>query len=90
MCGKTRKGKNRNERIKEYLGVAPIGNMNRERERQQSCYGHVMRILLPTSAITKCLNMHISARFKQRDGPLKTLIQAARENFLDLEIIDAP
>ena len=55
--GKTQNDKIRNERIRGFLGIAPIEN--KIKERRLTWYGHVMR-RLPAAPIRRCLDMHVS------------------------------
>ena len=75
MCGKTRKDKIRNVRIRGFLGIAPIED--KIKERQLTWYGHVMR-RPPAAPIRRCLE----------GRPLKTWIKAVKKDILDLEIRD--
>ena len=85
MCDKTRKDKIRNERIRGFLGIAPIED--KIKERRLTWYGHVMR-RPPTAPIRRCLDMQVSVGRRQRGRPSKTWIKAVKEDILDLEIRD--
>ena len=69
MCGKTRKDKIRNERIRGFLGITPIDD--KIKERRLTWYGHVMR-RPPVAPIRRCLDMQVSVGRKQQGRPLKT------------------
>ena len=81
MCGKTRKDKIRNERIRRYLGVAPIED--KIRERRLTWFGHVRR-RPSTAPIRKCLDWQVNGGCKRRGRPLKTWMKAVNEDIIEL------
>ena len=85
MCGKIRKDKIQNERIREYFGVALIEH--KIRETRLTWFGHV-QMRPNTTPIRKYLDWQVSGGCKQMGRPLKTWMKMVREDILELRIGD--
>lgn len=57
MCGKFRKDKISDEKVREYLVITPIED--KIKDTQLTWYGYVM-LRFPTTPITRCLDMQIT------------------------------
>jgi hypothetical protein len=83
MCGKTRKDKIRNERFREHLGVAPIGD--KIRETRLRWFGHVERrpVMAP---VRKSLDIQVEGPSRGRGRPKKTWMEVINSDLKKLHL----